>query len=57
MSNPELHRKSIFVSGRLIPAFAKMPVETGCECQNRTTGPDLPRFGLKNPHIAGKEQP
>jgi hypothetical protein len=34
-----------------------MPVETGCGCQNRTTGPDLPRFGLKNPHIAGKEQP
>lgn len=32
-SSPEL----IFASGPSIPAFAKMPNETGCEYRNRTT--------------------
>src|ERR1700744_6426129 len=27
----------MFASGPLIPAFAKVPAEKGCECWNRTT--------------------
>src|ERR1700722_2508354 len=29
--------KTIFSGGPLIPTFANMPAETGCECWNRTT--------------------
>jgi hypothetical protein len=32
ISNPKLHWKHIFASGSLIPTFAKVLAEKGCEC-------------------------
>src|SRR6516165_5947843 len=49
MSNPKLHQKPIFASGPLIPTFAKVPAEKGCECWNRTTGGGDLKFA---PHLA-----
>jgi hypothetical protein len=32
MSNPKLLQELEFASGPLIPTFAKVPAEKGCEC-------------------------
>jgi hypothetical protein len=36
----------MFASGPVIQTFAKVPVEKGCECLNRTTGQFLPGLWL-----------
>jgi hypothetical protein len=38
MSKPKLYQKLIFASGAMIPVFARLNADVGCEYWNRPTG-------------------
>jgi hypothetical protein len=37
MSKSKLHQKLIFANGAMIPVFARLAADVGCECWNRPT--------------------